>query len=219
MTTPCLFGRKLLLQVGPCTVLNDADFDLPLNGITILRGANGVGKTSFLRAILGLTPLQAGTLLLDHKPPKQARHCIGYMPQKAGQQAPMLPVISHVIACIAGQSWGLSWSRAPRREALRLLTITGAVHLADRPLGVLSGGERQRVALAQALAHQPRLLILDEPLAALDPQARDANRILFSELYNRYDIALLMTAHSALEADDFSCPAHEIWLEEGQLHV
>lgn len=219
MTAQHLIGQRVSLRAGHCTVLNQASFEIPLDGITLLRGANGAGKTTFLRALLGLHPIEHGTLHLLGHSPRQARRFIGYMPQKMDDHAPMLPVISHVIACLTGMRWGLPWSQQSRRDAITLLSLTGADHLTDRPLGVLSGGERQRVALAQALAHQPRLLILDEPLAALDARTRRTSMELFSHLNRTLGTALLMTAHESLDGIDISSALRDIWLDGGQLRA
>lgn len=219
MTIPLISAHDVCLNTGACTIFNHAYFDLPLEGITLLRGANGAGKTTFLRALLGLEKLQCGSLKLLNTSPKKARHHIGYMPQKTENHAPMLPVLSHLIASLTGTKWGFSLSSHSQKEAMHLLSLTGADHLATRPLGVLSGGERQRVALAQALVHHPHFLILDEPLAALDRQARHDTIALWAHLNTTFNMPLLMTAHETLELAHFPLPVKEIWLREGKLHV
>lgn len=206
-------------QVGRHLILDHATLDLPLTGLTILRGRNGAGKTCFLRALTGLLPIQGGTLLINNLPPAKARHHCGYMPQRADETAPMLPVISHVMACLKGTCWGLPHPGRTRRKAEQLLTEIDALPLADRPLGVLSGGERQRVALAQALANSPDLLILDEPFAALDHKSHDALLQLFTRLHQQKGMNLLITAHGSLSTKDLPLPLRDVTLREGALHV
>ncbi|MCX5616442.1 ATP-binding cassette domain-containing protein [Bombella sp. TMW 2.2559] len=206
-------------QVGRHLILNHATLDLPLKGLTILRGRNGAGKTCFLRALMGLLPIQGGTLLINNLPPAKARHHCGYMPQRADETAPMLPVISHVMACLKGTCWGLPHPGRTRRKTEQLLAEVDALPLADRPLGVLSGGERQRVALAQALANSPGLLILDEPFAALDHKSHDALLQLFTRLHQQKGMNLLITAHGSLSTKDLPLPVRDITLREGALHV
>lgn len=211
--------RDVSLQVGRHTILHHATLDLPLKGLTILRGHNGAGKTCFLRALMGLLPLQGGQLLINEQPPAKARQHCGYMPQKADDTAPMLPVISHVMACLKGTHWGIPLPSRTRHKAEVLLDEAGALSLAGRPLGVLSGGERQRVALAQALANAPDLLILDEPFAALDPKSHEALLQLFVRLHQQNGTNLLITAHGPLKTETLPLPIRELTLKEGTLHV
>ncbi|MXV45159.1 ATP-binding cassette domain-containing protein [Saccharibacter sp. 17.LH.SD] len=211
--------HNLQLIVGPCVVLSDATLKLSLTGITVLRGNNGTGKTSFLHSLLGLEAPQQGSLTVLGTTPQKARPYIGYMPQKAGEAAPMIPVIDHVIASISGTKWGFPLNLKRRHDAMTLLTLTNAQSLAHRPIGVLSGGERQRIALAQALSGSPQLLILDEPLAALDPIARQKNLVLLNQLHQQLGLNILMTAHESLTLDGSSKPLREIWLKDGKLYV
>lgn len=211
--------RGVSLQVGRHSILHHATLDLPLEGLTILRGHNGAGKTCFLRALMGLLPLRSGQLLINGRPPVKARQHCGYMPQKADDTAPMLPVISHVMACLKGTHWGIPLPNRTRQKAKALLKETGALSLAGKPLGVLSGGERQRVALAQTLANAPDLLILDEPFAALDPKSHEALLQLFARLHQRNGTNLLITAHGPLKTKNLPLPIREITLKEGTLHV
>lgn len=211
--------RDVSFQIGQHQILDHATLDLPLKGLTILRGQNGAGKTCFLRAMIGLLPLQEGQLSINGRPPAEARHHCGYMPQRTDDTAPMLPVISHVMACLNGTCWGIPRPHRTRQKAEALLSEVGALPLADRPLGVLSGGERQRVALAQALANEPDLLILDEPFAALDHRGHEALLQLFSQLHQHKKMDLFITAHGPLATDGLSMPVREIVLKGKALHV
>ena len=219
MKEATLSCRDVSFQVGHHLILDHVTLELPLKGLTILRGRNGAGKTCFLRALTGLLPVQGGSLLINGLPPAEARHHCGYMPQRADDTAPMLPVISHVMASLKGTCWGLPRPSVTRQKAEALLSETGALPLANRPLGVLSGGERQRVALAQALASSPDLLILDEPFAALDRKGHDTLLQLFSQLHQQKRVNLLITAHGALTTEGLPLPVREIVLKNGGLHV
>lgn len=219
MKAAMLSCHDVSLHIGTHHILDHATFDLPLTGLTILRGRNGAGKTCFLRALLGMLPLQEGMLLLNGQSPQKARHSCGYMPQKADNTAPMLPVMSHIIACLKGTYWGFPLlHKTTRHQAEALLKDVDALPLASRPLGVLSGGERQRVALAQALANKPKLLILDEPFAALDPKSHEALLQLFSQLHHKRGVNSLITAHGTLKTASLSLPMREVTLQGGHLH-
>lgn len=209
------------LIAGQSVVLDDDTQAVPLHGLMILRGRNGVGKTTFLKALLGLVKVQAGSISLRFNPISSSERApvLGYMPQKMEQTALMLPVISHVMASLDGNLWGISFKTLRRKRAMELLELTGASALADRPLGVLSGGERQRVALAQALADNPDVLVLDEPFAALDQQARCESLTLFGQLRKSLGLSFIMTSHEIFSLRDVSCSVQEAVLEKGHFHV
>jgi zinc/manganese transport system ATP-binding protein len=132
-----------------------------------------------MRALLGLAPLSAGTISIFGQPPGRANREIGTMPQRrATLEGTALSPRTLVAAVRDGHRWGWPWPTAvARAEVDRALALSGVAAYADKPFGVLSGGEQQRVTLAQALLGSPRLLILDEPLASLDPR----NQLLLVE--------------------------------------
>ncbi len=219
MNSAFLSCQCVNLTVGSVEILHNATLKFPLNGLTILRGENGTGKSCFLRTLLGLLPIQSGHILINGHTPTYMRQSIGYIPQKFSQAAPMIPVIDHVAAAINGSKWGFALPHIRRNKAKALLEMVGAYSLAQRPLGVISGGERQRVALAQALANTPSLLILDEPFAALDDKAHTSLLQLFAKLHKDDHINILITAHGALSLEACPIPTREILLEKGALHV
>ncbi|TPW33984.1 metal ABC transporter ATP-binding protein [Oecophyllibacter saccharovorans] len=214
---PWLDLAHVTLRVGHYDVLDDVTCRINLSGVTVLRGPNGAGKTTFLRSLLGLCMPMRGEIRLFGRTPTHCRSLLGYMPQKGDRAAPMLPVLSHVAACIDGAAWGFSWPGVRARQACALLRQTDALHLAARPLGVLSGGERQRVSLAQALSDAPRLLLLDEPLAGLDQEGRRRMLALLRRLRQVLKLSVLMTVHEDLSREELGDNAHELWLAHGQL--
>jgi zinc/manganese transport system ATP-binding protein len=169
------------------TALQISDLTITLGGNTILSGINatinegefigifgpnGAGKTTLVRAIIGTLPRTRGRIEVLGMAPGQAGRQIGYMPQgHAGFDSTALSARALVEAACHGDRWGIPWtSKNSRREVDRVLEVTDAAGYAARPFSVLSGGERQRVMLAQALLGHPRILVLDEPLASLDPK-------------------------------------------------
>ncbi len=159
-----LGGRDILLGV-------DARID-PGEFVGVF-GPNGSGKSTLMRCLLGLTPLSAGRIaIFGEAPGGRANATVGYMPQsRSSLESTALSARSLVAAVAGGDRWGIPWqNRASRDEVAHAIELAGATGYADRPFAILSGGEKQRITLAQALLGRPRLLILDEPLASLDPR-------------------------------------------------
>ena len=153
---------------GQTPALADICWEVP-QGLTAIIGPNGAGKSTLLKAALGLIPSQGevrffGTTL------NAARARIGYLPQRASVDwdfpASALDVVA--MARTPRTRW---WGALPRREreaARAALAEVGMEALAERPIGQLSGGQQQRVFLARCLAQEADLLLMDEPLAAVD---------------------------------------------------
>ncbi len=167
-------ASRLSLRIRRHILDVDVDLDLAAAPITVLFGPSGAGKTTLLRCVAGLDSVEAGSrIALDdsvwddsrvHVPARKRR--IGYLFQDHAL-FPHLDVSANVAFGLRG---------VPRRQRPGLvqaaLAQAGAAHLASRDTRQLSGGEAQRVALARALAPAPQLLLLDEPLSALDSPTR-----------------------------------------------
>ncbi|HLB33607.1 MAG: hypothetical protein A3F67_03175 [Verrucomicrobia bacterium RIFCSPHIGHO2_12_FULL_41_10] len=160
--TICLGGHDILRNVTASIA--------PGEFIGIL-GPNGSGKTTLIRALLGLIPFSTGRVSLFNQAPGKANHLIGYMPQTLSiPRTTSLNARSLVTVVQEGNRWGVPWnSMATCKEVDKVLELTETNDYADVPFNMLSGGEKQRILLAQALLSKPRLLLLDEPLASLDP--------------------------------------------------
>jgi molybdate transport system ATP-binding protein len=179
----------------------DAGLTLARGTTLVLAGGSGAGKTSVLRLLAGLDPLTAGHIRVNdevwadtarqiHRSPSE--RSVGWVPQEAAL-FPHLSVRENV-------KFGRRSAVGGRRSTDDLLHQCGASHLADRRVTTLSGGERQRVALARALAVEPALLLLDEPLSALDPESRMALRATLSAVIAQRDGITLLVTHHPLEA-------------------
>lgn len=152
-------------------VLNDVSLEIFQDDFLGIIGPNGGGKTTLLKLILGLLEPQTGQISVFGQPPREACHLIGYVPQHARVDTSVsASVLDIVLAGRIHQSrWGFWYSRHDRERALEALRLTGMADLAYRRLATLSGGQRQRVLIARALAGEPKLLLLDEPTAGIDP--------------------------------------------------
>ena len=154
---------------GP-PVVDGVDLDVPDGQVLAVLGPSGCGKSTLLRAVAGLEPLDAGTIRWDgHDQARVPTHKRGFVLMfQDGQLFESLSVGRNV-------GYALRLRRTPdtRQRVDELLELVGLDGYADRMPGTLSGGERQRVALARSLAVHPRLLLLDEPLSALDTGLRE----------------------------------------------
>jgi ABC-2 type transport system ATP-binding protein len=182
-------------RLGRTQALRGVSLELG-DGITGLLGPNGAGKTTLMRILATVLGPDAGELRLLGRDPGQAserpaiRRALGYMPQEPGFH-PRFTAFEFVdyIAILKEHAE----RRERHDEVRRVLAVTGLTDVAGRRVRALSGGMRRRLALAQALIGDPRLLILDEPTAGLDPEQRLRFRELISGLGE--DRAILLSTH------------------------
>ncbi|WP_225721250.1 metal ABC transporter ATP-binding protein [Candidatus Vallotiella sp. (ex Adelges kitamiensis)] len=185
------------LKLGTRCVLNDISFTVSAGEFIGVLGPNGAGKTTLMRALLGLSPLSCGRLRVLRKPVTPGNAEIGYMPQVRNISTARRLSGRDFIACaFDGNRWGITLARGRKRRIINdVLSIVGALSLADRPLIELSGGERQRLLLAQCLLGQPRLLLLDEPLISLDLNHQASVVELVRRVQRQLGITVLFSAH------------------------
>ena len=183
----------------------EAAFEQAAGGTLALVGENGAGKSTLLRLIAGLERPERGRVRFDGADwfddaraldvPARARG-IGWVPQDYAL-FPHLTALENVAFGLRARGLG---ARAVRERSHGSLARLGVTELASRRPSELSGGQQQRVALARALVLEPRLLLLDEPLAALDARTRREVRALLTGLLAGYDGVAIVVTHQAVEA-------------------
>lgn len=215
MTPPMLQACSLTVLRGGHKVLDSVSFDIPAGSFVGVLGGNGAGKTSLFRAILGLEALAGGQVLVGGQIRLPGRNPVGYMPQMRGLVAGQLSGWHMVATALDGAAWGLPWyGKGARSKVDAALAAVDAQDLAHRPVASLSGGERQRLLLAQALLNDPRILLLDEPLASLDPaRMRDTVRRIHA-LAQARGLTVLMSTHDINPMQGFM--DHVLYLAQGK---
>jgi ABC-type Mn2+/Zn2+ transport system ATPase subunit len=204
---PVLTVEDLSFGFGNHTVLERVDLQLRPGEFTALVGPNGAGKSTLLRIVLGLLAPQAGRVELFGTPPRRLRDRwrLGYVPQRP-RLAPDLPAtVTEVVAAgrLAKQGWWRRPRPADRAAVSHALESVALDDLRDARVVELSGGQQQRVLIAKALASEPELLILDEPIAGVDAQAQRLFRQSLVHLLREHDAAVLLVSHElGAVADD-----------------
>ena len=167
---PAMCFDRATLSYGDRVVWSELSMTVPQGEFLAVLGPNGSGKTSLLRALLGLAPLASGSLDVLGRPPRRGNPAIGYVPQHAGFDLETAMRGRDLVTLgVDGHRWGFGrLSRADRVRVESALEAVAAGPYADSPIGRLSGGEQQRLRIAQALVGNPKLLLCDEPLASLD---------------------------------------------------
>ena len=211
-------GGRLELQglcrrFGSLTALDDLTFSVPSGQVVGFLGPNGAGKTTTMRAVFGLTDLDSGTVRWNGEPVGQAqRRRFGYMPEERGlypamQVGDQLEYLGrlHGMAPTDARSAGEEW-----------LERLGIADRARDKVEELSHGNQQRVQLAAALLHEPELLVLDEPLAGLDPSGIDAIGAVLVDRA-RSGCCVLFSSHQLDQVEDL-CES-VIIIDHGRLVV
>jgi zinc/manganese transport system ATP-binding protein len=178
-------------------ILRDVNFRIDHGEFTGLIGSNGAGKTTLLRVILGVQEATRGRVSVHGQTLTRSNSSVGYVPQKVLFE-PDLPVrVRDFVALgLDGGTFGVARRSRHSFELVdEMLEAVEASKLSNRRIGSLSGGEQQRVLVAHALVRKPELLLLDEPLASLDPGSAQEIIQLLHTVVVKQQVAVLMSAH------------------------
>lgn len=185
------------LRFGSRTLWEGLDLSVQPGEFLAVLGGNGSGKTSLLRAVLGLQGLTAGRVQVGGHPVGRGTMAVGYVPQHR-RVDPLTPLrAKDLVRCgLDGHRWGpgsprrIDWARIDAA-----LALVDASDFADAPVGSLSGGQQQRVRIAQALVHEPEVLLCDEPLLSLDPPAQTMVTDLIARITRERAMATVFVTH------------------------
>jgi ABC-type Mn2+/Zn2+ transport system ATPase subunit len=212
MATPVLALRDVSLGYDGRAVLEHLTFEVEEGEFLALLGPNGAGKSTLLRGILGLIPVLAGCI--EHAADR-ATSPPGYVPQRDSLD-PIFPLTAAEIV-LMGTYARLGplhpIGRTQHRIAATALEQVGLTAIAEAPFWALSGGQKQRILIARALAAEPRVLLLDEPTAGVDPGAAAAIMEVISRLNREQGLTVVLVTHQLRQAR--SVVRSVIWVEGG----
>jgi ABC-2 type transport system ATP-binding protein len=199
-STPVISARDVVKRYGRTVALAGLDADIG-PGITGLLGSNGAGKTTFISLVLGLRSRNEGQLTVLGRDPETAgievRARVGYAPEHHDLPAEL--AASDFVRHIA------EMHLLPRRGAVQrandALWLVGLGEERFRPVATMSTGQRQRVKLASAIAHDPELVLLDEPTDGLDPMQRTEMLALIRRIGTEFGMHILLSSHHLEEAE------------------
>jgi phosphonate transport system ATP-binding protein len=205
---PILRVTNLTKSFGPRTVLDGVDFTLARGEVLAFLGANGSGKSTTLKCVMGLETPDSGSIVLDGTELSalrgtelaRARSSVAMVFQKI-HLVPRRTALENVCAGALGRLSGpasvspLFFPRALKEEAMAALDRVGMAERAHEKAGRLSGGQAQRVAVARALCQRASVLLADEPVSALDPHAAEEVMALLAELAHEENLAVAAVLH------------------------
>lgn len=197
--TTVLSAEHVGFAYGAEPVVDDVSFSVAAGEFAALVGPNGSGKSTLLRLLLGLAAPHAGRVELFGSEPRRLRERwrVGYVPQRPAVASDFPGTVEEVVTAgrLARTGWRGRLRRHDRDEISHAMESVALAGLRDRRVRELSGGQQQRAFIAKALASQPELLVLDEPVAGVDAESQRRFRESLVHLITDHDAAVLLVSH------------------------
>lgn len=196
-TPACIEFDDACVKRGGHVIWQHGTFSIPQGSVTAIVGTNGAGKTTMMKAELGLIPTAHGSIKVLGQPAGSANRRIGYVPQSyASDIESNITAEQSVLLGLTGTRFGIHpVTKTLREKARKAMDFVELQDKANYRLSELSGGLRQRVAIAQALVDDPKLLMLDEPLANLDLASQHATVHVLAKLNRELGMTIQVVAH------------------------
>lgn len=211
---PIIAFREASVGYETRAVLDEVNLEIHAGDFVGLAGANGSGKTTLLKSMLGMLPLRRGSIETNFP-----LHRLGYVPQSTTLDAYFPLSVGEVVAMGAyGRVHPLK--RFPRTERVRVNAVleqVGLAHIVRTGFFNLSGGQQQRVLIARALAVDPVLLLLDEPLSGVDQESRKAIVEVLTHINREQNLAIVISSHDE-EILERSCKSL-VFVSGGRAHA
>ena len=191
----CTKIENLTVKFGDIYALENVDLHINCGQLLALVGPNGAGKTTLLRALLGEVAY-SGKISYKVKGITVNTPKIGYVPQKLHIEPDSPLSVLDLLACASAKrpSWS-GFNQNWKKTALSILELVGAKQLANKKLALLSGGQLQKVLLATAIYPVPDIMLLDEPVSAVDASGHSLFYKIVDELRRKFDLSVVMVTH------------------------
>ena len=205
-TSDCIVFSDAAIKRGDHIIWQHGTFAIPTGSVTAIVGTNGTGKTTMMRAELGLLPLCHGSLTVLGKPAGEMNKRIGYVPQSyVANVDSNLTAEQSVLLGLTGTRFGIHpITKAQKAKALEAMEFTGIADKARYRLSELSGGLRQRVAIARAIVGNPDIILADEPTGNLDSKMGIEVMDLLHQLNKEDGRTIVMVTHNEAQAKQTS---------------
>jgi zinc transport system ATP-binding protein len=187
--------RDVCFSYGDHPVLSHVDLSVERRDFMAVLGPNGGGKTTLLKLILGLASPCGGSIRVFGQAPSHSRGRVGYVPQVTTSAEEFPATVLDVVLMGRLGFRGRRSTKEERARSRHLLSTLGIEQLAKRGIATLSGGQRQRVLIARALAGEPELLLLDEPVASVDPASQEGIYGILDTLNRDHGVTIVMVTH------------------------